>query len=119
MGKPKPYKAPFGPKGDLQHYPTPWWEANLSTGERVRHAPEWREVASFPMVLRYKGYARGRSAAYFLWEDADGHEYPMFLADLDTFLKRGYMNGPVMAIWIVCKRGANYGIRLANDKDLP
>lgn len=119
MAKAKTYKAPFDASGNLLHYPQTRYHYNRETGERWEEGPEWREVVPFPAVLKYEGFARGRSAAYFLWKDADGRQYPMFLADMDTFLKREYANGPTMAMWIVCKRGANYGIRLAEDKDLP
>lgn len=117
MGKPKTYQAPFDVDGNLMHYPHTRWRYNQETGERREVKPEWREVVPFPKTLKYKGYARGYSAAYFLWEDADGHVYPMFLTDLDTLLKHGYTNSVIMGLWIVCKRGQNYGIRLAEEKD--
>lgn len=115
MSKPKTYKAPFDVDGNLMHYPLT--RRRWTDNGPVETKPEWREVVPFPMTLRYKGYARGYSAAYFLWEDAEGHEYPMFLTDLDNILKLGYAGSTIVTMWIVCKRGQNYGIRLVNDKD--
>lgn len=117
MGKPKTYQAPFDASGNLLHYPITRYRFDRDTGERTSEGPEWREVVPFAKTLKYKTYARGYSAAYFIWEDADGHTYPMFLTDLDTLLKHGYTSSAIMGLWIVCKRGQNYGIRLVNDKD--
>jgi len=117
MGKPKTYEAPFDADGNLLHYPITRYRFDRSTGERTSEGPEWRKVKPFPLTLKYSGYARGYSAAYFLWEDADGHKYPMFLMDMDAVLKAGFTFPVVMGLWIVCKRGQNFGIRLATEKD--
>lgn len=119
MGKPKTYKAPFDASGNLLHYPQTRYHYNRETGERWEEGPEWREVVPFSKTLRYKTFERGRSAAYFIWEDLEGRTYPMFLADLDTLLKHGYANTSILTMWIVCKRGQNYGVRLVEERDLP
>jgi hypothetical protein len=107
-------------KGDLQHYPTPWWTANLSTGEREYHEPEWRTPQPMRAVLVYEGYARGRSAAYFVWRHSiTGTRYPMFMTDLDDMLRaRTIPLQGVLATWIECKRGSNYGIRIATSAEI-
>lgn len=118
--KSKTYKAPYNDKGDLQHYPSTWWTANLSTGKSDMHSPEWRDPAPFRAVLVYEGYARGRSAAYFLWKHfTTGASYPMFLTDLDDILSsRTIPKSGVHATWIECKRGQNYGIRIATADEI-
>lgn len=116
----KTYKAPYGIKGDLQHYPQNWWTANLLTGEREMHEPEWRVPAPFRAVLVYEGYARGRSAAYFVWRHSiTGTRYPMFMTDLDAMLRtRTIPIQGVHSTWIECKRGSNYGIRVATAAEI-
>lgn len=120
MAKAKTWKAPYGPKGDLQHYPQPWWTASLTIGDREVHGPEWRAPEPMKAVLLYEGYARGRSAAYFIWRHyITGTRYPMFLTDLDEIL--GTRTVPfhgVHSTWIECKRGQNYGIRLATPDEI-
>lgn len=118
--KAKTYKAPYGMKGDLQHYPQTWWTANIATGERERHEPEWRTPEPMRAVLVYEGYARGRSAAYFMWRHyTTGTRYPMFMTDLDEMLRtRTIPLQGVHATWIECKRGQNYGIRVATAAEI-
>lgn len=117
MGKPKTYQAPFDAKGNLLHYPITRYRFDRDTGERTEEGPEWRPVEPFAKTLQYTGFARGYSAAYFLWKDADGHTYPMFLTDMDAVLKTGLSPTALIGLWIVCKRGQNYGIRLVTDRD--
>lgn len=118
--KAKTYKAPYGPKGDLQHYPQTWWTGQFGTGERELHQPHWRVPAPFRAVLVYEGYARGRSAAYFMWRHSiTGTRYPMFMTDLDEMLRtRTIPLQGVHATWIECKRGQNYGIRVATIAEI-
>lgn len=118
--KAKTYKAPYGPKGDLQHFPTRTWKLHPATGERECIDPQWRVPAPFKAVLVYEGYARGRSAAYFMWRHSiTGTRYPMFMTDLDEMLRtRTIPHVGVHATWIECKRGQNYGIRVATAAEI-
>lgn len=120
MAKPKTWQAPYGPKGDLQHYPERTWRGCRAEGTFEMIEPDWRDPAPFRAVLVYEGYARGRSAAYFLWKHyTRGTRYPMFLTDLDDILSsRTIPKQGVHATWIECKRGQNYGIRLATAAEI-
>lgn len=94
-------KVPFR-QGMLQHFPYPTPD-------------EWRDNCEFEAELTYQGFTRGRSAAYGEFIDRKtGQEFPMFLVDLNTLLKEKTIHkGTVKAVWTFCKRGKNYGIRLA------
>lgn len=118
--KPKTYKVPYGPKGDLQHYPENCWQASLTTGERELCVPEWRTPEPMKATLVYVGYARGRSAAYFIWRHSiTGTRYPMFMTDFDEMMRtRTIPIQGVHATWIECKRGQNYGIRIATEAEI-
>lgn len=103
---PKKPVAPFDPDGSLQHYP----EHTYRDGERW--APEWRDVRPWSTTLTLVGYARGRSAAYFLLKDKQGHTYPMMLADFtDLVMTRTSAAGVFSGWWAVKKRWQNYGIQ--------
>ena len=98
--------APFGPAGDLQHYPE-----STGYGDN-RRGPEWRDVRPWSTTLTLVGYARGRSAAYFLLKDKQGHTYPMMLSDFtDLVMTRTSAAGVFSGWWAVKKRGQNYGIQ--------
>lgn len=92
-------RAPFDKDGNLMHYPL------------LHHMSGWRDVTEFDATLCYKGYARGRSAAYFLFTDLDGHEWPMFLKEFDAAVKH-LCNGRITGQWTITKRGQNFGIKL-------
>jgi hypothetical protein len=93
------------------HFPEAW------------HSPKWRDNTPFEARLALAGMRRGRSAAYFMFTDEDGHEYPMFMSDLETLLcspggvAGGITGGQSCPRWVVQKRGQNYGIRLATRAD--
>lgn len=94
------YQIPFI-DGNLQHYPG--------------HSPklEWRENCTFSATLIFKGFQRGRSAAYAVFHlEETGQQYPMFLKDLGAVMLSEVRGGKVSGWWTFCKRGANYGIKL-------
>lgn len=107
--------------GDLQEYSF----NNLNDEERERvYAGEhiaaktvwgkeevWRPNEEVELTLHYKGYGRGRSAVTFYWVDQNGHEYPMFIKDVDELLKLDMGTSSVHAIFTYVKRGQNYGIK--------
>lgn len=99
-------KAPFF-NDSLLHHPSFW---------QNRDGFEWREVETFERSLTIDGSRRGRSAAYFIWKDVAGHEYPMFLTDMAHLLGNASVEfGTVYdGMWKVVKRGQNYGIRLVD-----
>lgn len=116
--KPKAYKAPYDRNGNLMHYPETqrWYDDE----QRHEAPPEWRTPEPMRAVLVYEGYARGRSAAYFIWRHSiTGTRYPMFMTDLDEMLRtRTIPQVGVHATWIECKRGSNYGIRVATAAEI-
>ena len=97
------YQIPFR-NGHQLHYPD-----NYPT------LPEWRDNFDFTATLTFTGFNRGRSAAYAEFKNyLTGATFTMFLKDLDEVIKTcGIGNGKVEARWTFCKRGANYGLCLA------
>ena len=86
------------------------------TSQGVYYVGDGREVIWKPneeveLTLHYKDYGRGRSAVTFYWEDEHGHEYPMFIKDVDELLRQDIGMSRIHAIWTYVKRGANYGIK--------
>lgn len=115
MTYPDPTRRPWDPKkpvapfmeGSLQHYPEirGWGETAVM--------PEWREVEPWSGALTLVDYARGRSAAYFLFRDDQDNEYPMFLKDFGELVKNEMPESPgrFLGKWSMCKRGQNYGVQ--------
>lgn len=118
--------------GNLQEYS--FNDLNDSERERVYNGEEvvkefvynrdkkevWKPNEEIELTLHYKDYGRGRSAVTFYWVDDDGHEYPMFIKDVDELLRQDMGTSSVHAIFTYVKRGANYGIkflRRVDDKD--
>ena len=71
----------------------------------------WKPNEEVELTLHYRGYGRGRSAVTFYWVDENGHDYPMFIKDVDELLKQNMGTSSVHAIFTYVKRGANYGIK--------
>ncbi len=97
----KDYKIPFDDKGNQLHYE--WY--SYQNGE-------WRDNEEFNDTLVYKGYARGRSAAYFLFHRASTQtEVVVFMTDFEKMiplLTYGFLSGT----FTYTKRGQNYGVKL-------
>ncbi len=69
----------------------------------------------FDETLTYTGYGRGRSSAVFYFEDSTGATYQMFMTDMDHLLSsKNLIDGKVTGTWTYCKRGKNFGIKLAS-----
>lgn len=99
-------------RGNLMHHPRPHGGA---TGP-----DEWRDNPVFSAELTYKGTERGRSAAFFRWEDRQGRKYPMFITDIGRMIQAAVKleeGGKVFGEWFVVKRGQNYGITPALPDD--
>jgi hypothetical protein len=99
------FKVPYDPDGNLMHHPHAW-----------NYTPEWRDRKPFKAALTYVGYERGRSAAWFKWQSPEGHQFPMFMKDVDTLFRNLPFDGD--CVWIECKRGQNYGVRLATAEEI-
>lgn len=107
-------------EGNLQEY-TPH-DLDDSDRERVYNGEEvvydrydkkeiWKPNEEIELTLHYKGFGRGRSSVTFYWIDDNGHEYPMFVKDVDELLKQDMGTSSVHAIFTYVKRGQNYGIK--------
>jgi hypothetical protein len=105
-------RAPFDEHGNLMHYARP---ESRQESHGYEDAHEWRDVETFEASLTIGETYRGRSAAYFMWSDVLGHKYPMFMTDIADLIRRGCIEfGTVHdGMWVVRKRGQNYGIRMA------
>lgn len=87
---------------------------------------EKRPNEPFRAKLYYKTWERGRSAVRIIWEDSEGHTYPMFIKDMDALLSGGeiFVTTRILAdnklkvvnavhgTWHAVKRGASFGIAL-------
>ncbi|GAA0918627.1 hypothetical protein [Nonomuraea longicatena] len=111
-------EAPYDQHGNLMHYPQDDHRRNPETGAYAVVPPDWRPITEFTATLTMTGRRRGWSAAYFMWTDQDGHEWPMFLADLDHLIRSATIaNGVVTGTWTVGKRGANFGVRYVSPAE--
>lgn len=103
-----PEKAPYR-DGNLEEWPG----YGFDTGENGMGVCEWRDNVPFEATLTLTGTERGRSAMRFLWIDrSNGNTYPMFATDMAALAMSvdGVKNGTAKGMWIVMKRGTNYGI---------
>ncbi|MFI6317321.1 hypothetical protein ACIBG8_07370 [Nonomuraea sp. NPDC050556] len=111
-------EAPYDQRGNLMHYPEDSYCNDAETGTSAWVPPDWRPISTFTATLTLTGRRRGRSAAYFMWTDQDGHEWPMFLTDLDYLISSATItNGIVTGTWTVGKRGANFGVRYVSSPE--
>ena len=109
--------------GNLQEWS--WNNLTDSERERVYDGEEvvkgsnevWKPNKEVELTLHYKGYGRGRSAVTFYWADDDGHNYPMFIKDVDELLRQDIGTSSIHAIFTYVKRGANYGIKFLRRVD--
>lgn len=76
----------------------------------------WIDIPKFESTMFVSGMERGRSAARFTLTDyGDGVVYPIFMADMFTLLQTTSIHKGITEClyWEVCKKGQNYGIRMA------
>jgi hypothetical protein len=99
--------APYNERGDLMDY--------VSTVD----PHEWRDNTPFSAVMKLQGAERGYSAAHFIWHDEHGHRFTMFMTDITHLVQTANVHkGTVDSWWVACKRGRNYGVRLATADEL-
>ena len=79
--------------------------------EIIKEKEVWKPNEEVELTLHYKDFGRGRSSVTFYWLDDNGHEYPMFIKDVDELLRQDMGTSSVHAIFTYVKRGANYGIK--------
>jgi hypothetical protein len=76
----------------------------------------WIDIPKFEAQMFITGQERGRSAARFTVKDiSTGVEYPVFMSDMLTLLTTASVNEGYTPLlhWEVCKKGQNYGLRVA------
>lgn len=115
-------KVPYSPQGNLMHHPGYPKLVEGSEGELTYpEVGEWRDNESFEATLRLMGTARGRSAAFFCWEDVKtGQAWPMFITDVSRLITMAAHiepGGVVSGRWFVVKRGHNFGLTPAPAQD--
>jgi hypothetical protein len=73
----------------------------------------WKDNEVFRATLEFKGFQRGRSAAYAIYTKADdpAWQVTMFLSDLGDVIERGEAPFLLTGHWIFVKHGQNYGIK--------
>jgi hypothetical protein len=95
------YLIPYDGAGNLREYAGGYSET------------EWRDNTPFPAELQVVGYERGRTAVRVIWEDGDGHAYPMFISYLVELIRTSnVIDGKVSGTWMGTKKGQNYGLRM-------
>jgi hypothetical protein len=117
-GKRGDYKIPFDGEGNMLHYPESYLMSPNPKYAPDRVPGEWRDNEPFQARLELVGFQRGRSAAYFMWRDEEGHTYPMFLVELERLLRTGYgvVDGRTeLSFWEGRKQGNNYSITWVDD----
>lgn len=115
-------KVPYCPQGNLMHHPGNPTLAEGSDTEMVyREVGEWRGNEPFEATLRLTGTERGRSAAFFRWEDVEtGRVWPMFITDVSQLIHLAVHiepGGVISGKWFVVKRGQNYGLAMASPTE--
>jgi hypothetical protein len=96
-------KIPFDKRGNMMEYAGYY-------GDTV-----WINNEPFDCKLNVIGFERGRSAARVIMQcDTTGARYPMFLSSFVEMTQQSTVsNGSITGRWVGCKKGQNYGIKLA------
>lgn len=107
-------KVPYAATGDLMHHPGPAESLNSDGHLTYKEVGAWRSNEVFEATLQLKGTERGRSAAFFRWQEVGADRtFPMFITDMChlIYLAPNFRAGGVInARWFVVKRGQNYGV---------
>lgn len=98
-------KIPFDENGNMQEY------AGHHGGVT------WIDNVPFECKLNVVGFERGRSAARVIMQcDTTGAKYPVFLSSFVEMTQQGTIShGSITGRWVGCKKGSNYGLKLAAD----
>jgi len=103
------YQIPFDPDGNQQDYPTRTWRKDRPVD------PKWRDNFTFTDTLTLKTYGRGRSSITFTMSRADGKTVSVFVSDFcDMASSENFKAGSITGNFTFCKKGMNYGCRLAD-----
>lgn len=84
---------------------------------------DWRPNDPFHATFAIDSMRSGRSAKYLILTSVespgDNRTFPMFISDLiDVLVRSGAERRAILSgRWMVSKRGANYGLRLAKEDE--
>lgn len=110
------YQIPFDKDGNMQDYPSHWYEGEYPNSVAV--GPDWRNNKVFYTTLKFTGFSRGRSSAKLDFLDlTNGKTVSFFMKEFSEavpFMTRGYINGAFCFV----KRGTNYGVKLLEEREL-
>jgi hypothetical protein len=112
--KPK-FQVPHYPDGSIPDYVSLGATHSGYSTDDPRLALTWRDPEPFEAVLKFTCFSRGRSAAHALMYSETGARYTVFLTDLSEMIKDQRWCGGIAGRFIPCKRGQNYGVRLAKE----
>jgi hypothetical protein len=104
------FPVPFDRHGGVLHYACgdEYW----AEGKHQRII--WGTNEPALMTLWLDGMETGRSAKYLVFKNIDGATFPVFVKDLIAMVRHpDWREGALTAKFEPCKRGSNYGIRLA------
>lgn len=71
----------------------------------------WVDIKEFEATMTFVRYEKGRSSLRFILEDENGKKWSMMAQCIDDFVFRAN-SGTISGKWVMCKRGANYGLLL-------
>lgn len=110
--KKQDYQIPFDDEGNLMSYPSRKYQRDEDGNQRL-WVPNLRDNYEFEATLTYAGFDNGiRSAHRVIWQDEEGHTYPMFISRLGEALETHGMDGNTMTgRWTFMKQGQNFSIR--------
>lgn len=92
-----------------------WWSGYIFKDKANTIPLEGVEVIEnfeFKAVLEFKHFSRGCSSAKAVVEDQEGNTYEVFLGDYADMIELS-CHGSIGGIFTFCKKGQNYGIKLA------
>jgi hypothetical protein len=107
MSKKGNYQIPFDKDGNQLTYPEDFGRSAVA---------EWMDNVVFYDTLEFQRFLRGRSAAHCEFKRLSGQKVIMFLRDFEDVIPEMFA-GRIHARWTYCKRGQNYGIRLADPDE--
>lgn len=74
-----------------------------------------KDIVEFEETMTFLCYTKGRSSLRFILEDSKGGVWSMMAQCIDTFVQKS-ANGKLTGKWIMCKRGANYGLLIVEGE---
>lgn len=95
---------PVDKNGNMIEYVSHWNEDQVQA---------YKDIVEFESNMTFIKHTKGRSSFRFILKDDDGKTWSLMEQCVDAFVKKSN-GGKLHATWVVCKRGANYGLLLVN-----